>query len=353
MRVNRILTETWLHRGLLAWTLRPVAGLYSLLVRLRWLAYRLNWLKTERLNIPVLVVGNVVAGGAGKTPLVIALIKHFQASNVAVAVVSRGYGRVHDASIEVHLTTPVSASGDEPALIKLATNAPVFVANKRVDAVRCMLQAYPEAALVICDDGLQHYALHRDIEIAVFDDRGIGNGWLLPAGPLREPWPARQARGIDLVLHTGQVPAFQGFTSRRQLATFARAADGSKTPLAELQGQPLIALAGIATPHAFFSMLRSRGLHLQKTFVLPDHHHFQEWETNFFAADCLNHTVLCTEKDAIKLFSLNIPSTQKVLAVPLEFTPELDFFKALDTLVEPLLQGANSQVPSSDGHQID
>ena len=319
-------------------------------VRLRWLAYSRNWLKTERFSVPVLVVGNVVAGGAGKTPLVIALVKHFQACGLRVGVVSRGYGRTGDDCREVHLTTPVSISGDEPALIKRATNTPVFIAKKRASAVRRLLQAHPNTALVISDDGLQHYAMHRDIEIAVFDDRGFGNGWLLPAGLLREPWPARQLRGIDLVLHTGQTPAFEGFTSTRQLAPFAMAADGSKTPLTELRAQPLIALAGIATPSAFFSMLRSLGLQLQKTVSLPDHHDFQAWNKNFFAADCLNHTVLCTEKDAVKIFAQELPSTQKVLAVPLEFIPEPAFFTALDARVTPLLTDRNSQVPSAHGY---
>ena len=350
MKVKTTLAAAWLHRGALAWTLLPVAILHGLLVRLRWLAYSRIWLKPEQFSVPVLVVGNVVAGGAGKTPLVIALVKHFHARGLRVGVVSRGYGRAEDDCKEVHLTTPLSISGDEPALIKHATEAPVFVAKNRSKAVRHLLLAHPDTALVICDDGLQHYALHRDIEIAVFDDRGLGNRWLLPAGPLREPWPARQHRGVDLVLHTGQAPAFAGFTSTRRLAPFAMAANGTKILLTELKAQPLIALAGIATPSAFFSMLRSQGLQLQKMIPLPDHYDFQAWNKNFFAADCLNHIVLCTEKDAIKIFGLEIPLTQKVLAVPLEFKPEPAFFTALDSRVAPLLTDINSQLLFGHGH---
>ena len=344
-----ILAAAWLHRGPLACALWPLAALHSLLVRLRWLAYRRKWLKTESFPIPVLVIGNVVAGGAGKTPLVIALVRHFQSRGLRVGVVSRGYGREGDGCHEVYLNTPVRRSGDEPALIKQATQAVVFVAKNRVEAVRCLLHAHPDTALVICDDGLQHYALHRDLEIVVFDDRGLGNGWLLPAGLLREPWQARQCRGIDLVLHTGQAPAFAGFTSLRQLARFAVAADGGKVPLTELVGQPLVALAGIATPAAFFAMLSSLGLHLDQTVALPDHYQFPQWDRNFFANACVNYTVLCTEKDAVKLFATGIPPTQVVLAVPLEFTPEPAFFSALDTLTAPLLPEANSQVPSVHG----
>lgn len=349
MTVKTSLASAWLRRGLLAWALRPIAALHGWLVVLRWLAYRQKWLKTTRFQVPVLVVGNVVAGGAGKTPLVITLVKHFQARGLKIGVVSRGYGRTGDACVEVHPTTPVSISGDEPALIKIATGAAVFVASQRVDAVRQLMHDYPETALVICDDGLQHYALHRDVEIAVFDDRGVGNGWLLPAGPLREPWPCRQQRGIDLVLHTGTSPAFGGFTSTRQLAPYAVARDGRKTPLAELEGQRLIALAGVARPGAFFSMLQSQGLQLQQTIALPDHYAFKAWIDNFFAADCVNHTVLCTEKDAVKLFAKHIPSTQIVLAIPLEFSPEKTFLAALDAKVDPLLNPSNSQVPSKHG----
>jgi tetraacyldisaccharide 4'-kinase len=295
------------------------------------------------------MVGNVVAGGAGKTPLVIALTQHFKAGDLNVGVVSRGYGRIGEGCIEVQLTTPVAMSGDEPALIKQATDVPVFVASRRSDAVEYLLQAYPATDLVICDDGLQHYALQRDVEIAVFDDRGLGNGWLLPAGLLREPWPARKMRGIDLVLHTGQTAAFEGFTSTRRLANFAIDAKGGKTFLTQLQSEPLVALAGIATPDAFFSMLRSTGLQLQITFALPDHYDFKPWDENFFSQHCLNHTVLCTEKDAIKLFPKMGVSGQRILAVPLEFLPEPKFFTALDSVIAPILNQKRSKVPTIHG----
>lgn len=305
--------------------------------------YRRGLLASRRFGVPVIVVGNVVAGGAGKTPLVMALVTHLQAQGLQVGVVSRGYGRVGGHSLEVRGDTPVEASGDEPALIRRATGAPVFVANRRGDALSDLLAAHPQTSAVVCDDGLQHYALQRDIEIAVFDDRGVGNGWLLPAGPLREPWPERLAQGIDLVLHTGQQPAFAGFVSRRQLAAHAVAADGSQVALASLAGQPLVALAGIASPEAFFGMLRARGLTLEKTLALPDHHDFKPQALEGLSG----RTVLCTEKDAVKLFALPIPPGTRLLAVPLEFSPEAAFFQALDARLKPLL----SPLPSSHGHQ--
>jgi len=329
---------------MLACLLWPLAQCYGVLVRLRRGLYRRGVLRSERFRVPVVVVGNVIAGGAGKTPLVIALVRHLQAQRVAVGVVSRGYGRTASDCMEVTPTASPSQTGDEPALIHRLTGAPVFVARQRTQALRALLAAHPETTVVICDDGLQHYALQRDLEIAAFDDRGTGNGWLLPAGPLREPWPARQREGLDLVLHTGQRPAFDGFQSSRQLAGDAWSADGGQLALDGLRGRPVTALAGIANPQAFFSMLRDRGLMLEACIALPDHHQFSEADL----AGLQGRTVLCTEKDAIKLFALPAAAGLDLLAVPLVFSPEPAFFAAFDALLAPLL----SPVPSKHGHQI-
>ncbi len=338
-----ILLRAWRTRGWLACLLWPVAQVHRLMVRLRWILYRHGIFKSVRFDIPIIVVGNVVVGGGGKTPLVMALVRHLQEQGLQVGVVSRGYGRAGRDSLEVTPNTAVEASGDEPALIQRATGAPVFVANKRTVALRNLLAAYPQTAAVVCDDGLQHYALQRDIEIAVFDDKGAGNGWLLPAGPLREAWPGRLGQGIDLVLHTGQKAAFDGYTSRRQLANHALDANGTRLAITSLTHQPLVALAGIANPEGFFDMLRGRGLTLEKTFAFPDHHDFKKADLEPLA----DRIVLCTEKDAVKLFALSMPSGLQVLAVPLEFSPEPAFLDALDVLLRPLL----SQLPSSHGHQ--
>ncbi|MDO8371914.1 MAG: tetraacyldisaccharide 4'-kinase [Polaromonas sp.] len=331
---------------MLACLLWPLSGLYGLLAELRRLAFRAGYFRSERLPVPVVVVGNVVAGGAGKTPAVIALVQHLQARGLQVGVVSRGYGRTSAHCLEVLPGTPIDESGDEPALIRRATGAPVFVASRRAEAARALLAAHRATQVIVCDDGLQHYALQRDVEIAVFDERGIGNGWLLPAGPLREPWPERLqrgvragGRGIDLVLHTGALPAFDGFRSTRRLADHALRADGSRVALEALASQPLLALAGIAKPEAFFAMLRARGLVLAETRALPDHYAFDSYPR----PQDKGYTVICTEKDAVKLS----PRQADVLAVPLEFSPEPAFFTALDALLAPLL----SPLPSSHGHQ--
>jgi tetraacyldisaccharide 4'-kinase len=342
--VRQALQQTWLRRGVIARLLWPLAFCHGLLVRLRHFFYRVQCLSSERFAVPVLVVGNVVAGGAGKTPAVMALVQHLQKKGLHIGVVSRGYGRQAQDCLEVLPSTPVADSGDEPALIQRTTAAPVFVAARRVAAVRALLLAHPSTQVIVCDDGLQHYALARDLEIAVFDERGVGNGWLLPAGPLREPWPARQHQsvrgpGVDLVLHTGTRAAFEGFRSSRRLADHALRADGSRVALDSLRGQPLRALAGIANPDGFFRMLRDAGLTLADTLALPDHCSFDE-DLPFLGQ---GYTVLCTEKDAVKLFARQA----NVLAVPLLFEPEPAFFSALDVLLQPLL----SPVPSTYGHQ--
>jgi tetraacyldisaccharide 4'-kinase len=329
----RALVQAWSRRGLLAWLLWPVSLLFGALVALRRSLYRLGVFKVRRVAVPVIVVGNVVAGGAGKTPVVMALVRHWQAQGLRVGVISRGYGRRSHGCREVHLDSPASEVGDEPALVKRATSAPVFVAIQRFEAATALLARYPLTDLIVCDDGLQHLALYRDIEVCVFDDRGLGNGWLLPAGPLREPWP-RSSRNAPatLVLHSGSRPAFEGFTAPRQLANHALRADGTRLPLATLAqpgSPPLLALAAIAQPEAFFAMLRSRGLNLMRTLALPDHYDFDRWSQPID----MDYTLVCTEKDAVKLWR-HAPAA---LAVPLQLDLEPAFLETLERLLRPSL----------------
>ena len=174
------LRHAWTQRGALACGLWPVSFIYGVLVRIRRALYRWGWLKSEGVAVPLVVVGNVVVGGVGKTPVVMALVEHWQAQGLAVGVISRGYGRRTRGCLEVTLQTDARDVGDEPSLIQRRTHAPVFVAERRIDAARALLAAHPQTQLIISDDGLQHLALQCDLEIGVFDDRGVGNGWLLP-----------------------------------------------------------------------------------------------------------------------------------------------------------------------------
>ncbi|CAN5688545.1 tetraacyldisaccharide 4'-kinase [soil metagenome] len=328
------LQRAWLRRGALAWLLRPIAVLHGAITSVRRLLFRIGLLKVTSIGVPVIVVGNVIAGGSGKTPVVMAIVRHLQSRGLCVGVVSRGYGRETTDCREVLVNADPSEVGDEPALIRHATGAPVFVAGRRVEAAQALLARHPNTQVIVSDDGLQHLALGRDIEICVFDDRGVGNGWLLPAGPLRETWPRR----CDLVLHTGTRPAFAGFTAVRSLADDVVHSDGKRTALGDLVAtsqekvEKFDAVAAIARPDAFFDMLEARGVHIDHRIALPDHHDFGDW---VWPQPHGTH-LLCTEKDALKLWR----STPEAIAVPLVFTPEPAFFAALD-----------AKLSSADGYQ--
>ena len=330
----RRLQAGWLRRGATARSLWPLSMLYRAIWSLRQAVFSIGLSHRETLAVPVIVVGNVVAGGAGKTPTVIALVEHLQSRGLVVGVVSRGYGRTRpdgddDGGLEVRADSTPGAVGDEPLLIQRRTGAPVFVGRRRASAARRLLAAHADVRVLVCDDGLQHLALARDIEVCVFDDRGVGNGWLLPAGPLREPWP----RPCDLVLHTGAQPAFDGHQGRRRLAEHAVDSTGRQVALADLRNTPVAAVAGIARPEAFFGMLRDGGLTLAWTRSLPDHAHYTAESLDVDAALPL----LCTEKDAAKLWRLR----PDALAVPLLFALPGGFTARLDRLLDARLSSAS------------
>lgn len=317
------LVDAWQRRGWPSRLLRPLAWLYGLLVRLRRELYRRGWLRSAGVPVPVIVVGNVVAGGAGKTPVVLAVVRHLLARGLRPGVLARGYGRSTRDCREVGATARASETGDEALLIKQASGVPVYVARRRIDAARALLARYPTTDVLVCDDGLQHLALRRDIDICVFDERGAGNGLLLPAGPLREPWP----RPVDLLVLGAPCPELAGWHATRAVHT-ARRADGRRVALASLRAADtpaLLAVAGIARPRAFFDMLRAHGLPLAHAQALPDHFDFAGWTPPLAPP----YTLLCTEKDAVKLW----PRFPDALAVELELTLEPGFFAALERLL--------------------
>ncbi len=332
------LQQIWQNRGLASGALWPLAQLYGALVSLRRTLYRSGLLRSEHPGRPVIVVGNVIAGGAGKTPVVIELVKHLQAQGLRVGVISRGYGRSTQDCRAVLPDTPASEVGDEPALIARSSargaTVPVFVAPRRITAARALLAAHPGTDVIVCDDGLQHLALRRDLEVCIFNDQGTGNGWLLPAGPLREPWP----RHVDFVLHAGTTPprgtSAPAYGLQRHLAHWAVRSDGSQVPLAQLRGQPLHALAAVARPGDFFAMLQAQGLTLKHTEALPDHYDFNSWKRPIDAREA----VICTEKDAVKLWALH----PEALAVPLTLQIDTHFFDALDARLMALLAQART-----------
>jgi tetraacyldisaccharide 4'-kinase len=277
--------------------LRPLSWLYALLARAgRQRRHR------DRAPVPVVVVGNLIAGGAGKTPTVIALVQELQRAGKHPGVISRGYGRRAAALREVGRDSDAAEVGDEPLLIHRRTGVPVWVGHRRIEAARALCARHPEVDLLVSDDGLQHHALVRDAEVLVFDERGIGNGLLLPAGPLREPLPQRLGAHQRVLYNAARpstplpgVVAGRSLSAARPLADWLAGRPGGAVPLAALRGRPLLAMAGIAAPERFFSMLEAAGLKPQR-LSLPDHHAYPvlPWPTD--TAD-----VLTTEKDAVKL----------------------------------------------------
>jgi tetraacyldisaccharide 4'-kinase len=315
------LPKYWRKRNAITYLLWPLEVTYKVAWRLRQGAIRLGWIAQHRVNATVIVVGNVVVGGGGKTPLTMALVQRLVKQGHQVGVVSRGYGRAHTSLQIVNAQSLATDVGDEPLMIFQKCNVPVVVGAQRVAAARHLLNQFTSVNVLVCDDGLQHIALQRDIEICVMDATGLGNGHLLPAGPLREPWP----RQVDLLLHTHQRTLPEGFASRRELSSFALTSEGIQVPSEVLKLKPVEVVSGIAKPDAFLAMLKQDQFQIRHSTALPDHDDFQTWKPSHPELP-----LLCTEKDAVKLWA-RFP---QALAMPLMFEPESSFWEAFDQLFQ-------------------
>jgi len=297
--------ESWFQKqwaGFTCWhiLLVPLSWLFGTIVLLRRLLYSSGLLKSYHLKVPVIVVGNINIGGTGKTPLVIWLVEQLKLAGYKPGVISRGYGGNTAGVTQVSADSNPEQAGDEAVLIAMRTGSPVFVSPNRVDAARGLLNAYPECDVVISDDGLQHYRLQRDIEIAVYDAvKGFGNGALLPAGPLREPVSRLQI--VDAVVSNGSVAGssknkFESVEMQLQAADFYNLADSQiKTDGADFSQQKILAVAGIGNPARFFEQLARMGLNFASR-AFADHHAYTAEDFERIDAD----VVLMTEKDAVK-----------------------------------------------------
>ncbi len=337
--IRLALQQAWLTKGLLAYLLWPLSLVYGLLVWCRKLLYRIGVFQSSRLPIPVIVVGNVFVGGVGKTPLVIALVKQLTAQGFKVGVLSRGFGRSSAATRSVTPQSLALEVGDEPLLIARACQVPVFVGKDRFQAGLDLLAQNPLVELIVCDDGLQHLALAHDVALCVFDERGLGNGWVLPAGPLREPWPVHAlGNSIITVSTSSQAPQHPktNFLVPRVLGNWTQQADGTTQALSSFRGQKVQALAGIGKPQAFFDMLSERGISPSTTHALADHD-----DMRTVNLDPALGAVLCTEKDAVKLWNYlpNAWAVPLVTAIP----PDL---------LAQILAHIHPKLSSVHGHQI-
>jgi tetraacyldisaccharide 4'-kinase len=315
-RAEALLARHW-WRGTPSWlahALQPLAWLYGSLAARR----RHQAAAALPVPVPVLVVGNFVVGGAGKTPTVIALVQALAAAGHKPGVISRGYGRQGDAVQAVTAADGARLSGDEPLLIHRRTGVPVWVGRDRHAAAKALCRQHPEIDMLVADDGLQHRALARQAELVVFDERGAGNGLLLPAGPLREPLPLQLPPQMRVLYTSGRASTtLPGALARRRMdsvwplqAWLDRDASQAQ-PLQALQGRLLVAAAGLAAPQKFFGALEQAGLTLHR-LPLPDHHDYATlpWPVG-------TPEVITTEKDAVKLDPARCGST-RVWVVPLD-----------------------------------
>ena len=301
--VADLITRHWGRRGAVSLALYPLSLMFGLVVALRRGAYRHGLFRRTRLGVPVIVVGNLTVGGSGKTPLVIALAQALARRGLRPGIVSRGYGAKAVTPRPVLPASRVQESADEPLLLARKSGCPVWVGRRRAAAGAALLAAHPECNVLLLDDGLQHYALERDFEIAVEDARGHGNGLLLPAGPLREPAArpldarvinSNSAAGNGRVVNAAAAaPTFAMQLASRRLYRLDQ--PGRDIVPAELAGLRLHAVAGIGNPARFFAQLVALGLPCV-THVFADHHAYAPAQLRFEHCDA----VLMTEKDAVK-----------------------------------------------------
>jgi len=320
------LQHVWARTGVLTLLLSPLALLFAAVSGLRRLAYRHGWLTSFAVGVPVVIVGNITAGGSGKTPLTIWLVNRLRAQGYRPGVVSRGYGGAARGCVEVQPDSSPAEVGDEPLLIRFKTGAPVVVGRDRVAAARTLLARHPGVDVIVSDDGLQHYRLQRNLELAVIDAAsGLGNGWPLPAGPLREP--ARRLRSVDAVIQVMRGPTPSRAIHRAWRANYTAGlayrlrAPQEKMPLHDLPPHDWRAVTGIARPQGFFDMLQAQGIRF-RPHAFADHHAFQPHELPAAGA------VLMTEKDAVKCLAF---AGADWWAVELDVAPEAGFIRWLDT----------------------
>lgn len=348
--LERWVMARWRRRGPVTVVLLPLALLHGAWRRFDAWRYRAGLRQPHRLRVPVVVVGNLYVGGTGKTPLVMEIVKALKARGWHPGIVSRGHGAANSAPLAVDPHGTAAEFGDEPLLLAAAGDAPVAVGHDRAATAEFLMSLHPRIDVVVTDDGLQHRPLARDLEIAVIDSRGLGNGWLLPAGPLRDP-PDR-LRTVDAVVFNDRPdrprPAVRVysplFAMRGTLDTAYALKDPTRSiALDELAAEQsrgslrLLAACGIGVPERFFAMLREAGLHCDE-LALADHYPYTD---NPFAGrsyDCL----LITEKDAVKCRSHPaLAADGRICVVPLRAHVDPDLFE----LVESRLRAALEERP--------
>ena len=316
------LERHWYRSTPVSLLLSPLGIVFGWVVALRRTLYRGGLLPVARLRVPVIVIGNISVGGTGKTPLVAWLVAFLRARGMHPAVLGHGYGARPSAPMQVTKESDAMACGDEAVLLAQTCDAPVWVGRDRVTTARALLAATPDCDVIVCDDGLQHYRLARDVEIAVIDGkRGAGNGMMLPAGPLREP--TTRLSTVDAIVVNISESATVALKSVAP-AAYAMRFDGDvfynllnpdyTAGPEHFRGRTVHAIAGIGRPERFFQHLRRLGIDFT-AHPFPDHHAYTAGDIAIPAADC----IVMTEKDAVKCRTF---ATERHWALPVQ--AELD-----------------------------
>jgi tetraacyldisaccharide 4'-kinase len=293
--MGRWLQQQWYRIGLWHLLLIPLSWLFGLLAAVRRGLYRIRLLSSSSLDVPVIVVGNISVGGTGKTPLVIWLTEHLKQHGYSPGIISRGYGGSADGVLQVHKGSDPAMAGDEPVLLAKRSQCPVWVGRDRIRTAQALLETHPQCDIIVSDDGLQHYRLRRDFEIAVIDGkRGFGNGYLLPAGPLREG--PQRLNTVDAVVVNGDGMYADAYTMQLKTGAFHNLQRPEKmASTTDFSSRSICAVAGIGNPARFFQYLHDLGLQFEER-IFADHHAFQAADLQSIAAD----VILMTEKDAVK-----------------------------------------------------
>lgn len=316
------LDHYWFSQNVIAWLLLPLAGLYCALAYFRRRFYAIGLLKQIKTPVPVIIVGNISVGGTGKTPFLIYLCQQLKNMGFKPGIISRGYGgKAKHYPLIITDEVSVHESGDEPFMIAKRTDCPVVVGPDRIADI-ALLQDQYQCDVVVADDGLQHYRLHRDAEIAVVDaTRKFGNGYCLPAGPLREP--VTRLKSVDMIISNGGKENQLSFrVIPGELISLMN--KNKSQSLTEFSGMCVHAVAGIGNPQRFFDLLESFDITLI-THPFPDHHVFKP--SDFFFSDDL--PVIMTEKDAVKCFA---------------FRPDKSWYLPIDVELSQLAQDRLSQL---------
>lgn len=313
---HQLCNKIWYQKHWLTYLLLPFSYLYHFIIMIRRICYRFHIKKTTRFQIPIIVVGNITVGGTGKTPLVIALAQYLQQQGFKPGIVSCGYGgQAKHFPVYVTAESDPILVGDEPVLIAHHTQCPIYVAPSRVKAVNQLLKAHA-CNIIISDDGLQHYALQRDIEIAVIDgERRFGNGFCLPAGPLREP--IQRLKRVDFIVCNGEAQARE--YTMQLLPGKIYHLQNRALHFNPLPHQTIHAVVAIGNPSRFFNLLRQLG-HTIIEHPFPDHYIFQAKDFDFGE----NAIIIMTEKDAVKCHAF---ADQRFWCLPVQAQLTQDFYK--------------------------